>query len=102
MAEPTPEWIETLWASFQAGELGWQVERVSHGEDKDAIAWVARRVTPAHAARWRELSVGRWVLIEVDTVHGTTRPVHATQWPHEPGRLGPPQREPAEDLLIPW
>ena len=83
-------------AAFEAGELGWKVERVSHGEDKGAILWIARRVTPAHAERWPELRVGRWILLEVD---GTT--LRATQWSFEPGRLGP-KRERDEDVPFPW
>ena len=100
MVEPTPEWAETLWAAFRAGELGWQVERDAHGEAKGEILWIARRVTPALTERWAVLRLGGWVLIEVDHVHGTSAPVHATQWPHKPGRLGP-KREPAEDVPIP-
>ena len=97
MTEPTSEWAE-LWAAFEAGELGWKVERVSHGEDKGTIVWIARRVTPADVERWPELRVGRWILLEIE---GST--VHATQWPVEPGRLGPKlERDEDEDVNIPW
>ena len=73
-------------------------EQVTHGVEKDAIVWIARRVTLALAERCPELRVGRWVLIEVDE---TRTPVHADERPAEPGRLGP-KREPDEHVPIPW
>ena len=94
----TPRWTEPLRDAFCVGEIGWKAERITHGEEKGAIVWIARRVTPALAERGPELRVRRWGLIEVDE---TRTPVHADAWAVEPGRLGPP-REPDEDVPIPW
>ena len=50
------------------------MQRITHGEKKGAIVWIARRVTPALAERWPALKIGRWGLIEADE---TRTPVHA-------------------------
>ena len=54
-------------------------------------------MTPAHTARWPELKVGKWVRIEVDDMANA---VHASEWPHEPGRLGPKRERDDEEISL--